>query len=148
MIRETQRATRGLKLAAAKGLGVVVMEPLMGGRLRRPPENIRQTMESFGGAAVSGGVGAGLAVGSAGSFRGAERDEHHEPGGRKPALRRGFADRDFRLAEQELIAQVREQYSARTVIPAPSAATACRAQRAEHFPQTSSCSILRTCYTM
>jgi hypothetical protein len=43
---ESQPGTKGLKLAAAKGLAVVVMEPLLGGRLANPPKSILQSMES------------------------------------------------------------------------------------------------------
>ena len=45
MDTENQAGTRGLKLAAAKGLAVVIMEPLLGGRLARPPSSIGQVIE-------------------------------------------------------------------------------------------------------
>jgi hypothetical protein len=43
MDEEFQAGTRGLENAAARGLGVIVMEPLRGGRLsRRPPEAVAE----------------------------------------------------------------------------------------------------------
>jgi hypothetical protein len=47
MDTENQAGTRGLKLAAGKGLAVVIMEPLIGGRLADPPKDVRKAMERF-----------------------------------------------------------------------------------------------------
>jgi len=43
---ENQAGTRGLKYAASKGLAVVIMEPLLGGRLVDPPEPIQRLWDT------------------------------------------------------------------------------------------------------
>jgi uncharacterized protein len=47
MDTENQAGTKGLKLAADNGLAVVVMEPLLGGRLASPPAAVRQIIDEF-----------------------------------------------------------------------------------------------------
>jgi predicted aldo/keto reductase-like oxidoreductase len=47
MDTENQAGVRGLKLAASKGLAVVIMEPLMGGRLADPPKDVLEAIEGF-----------------------------------------------------------------------------------------------------
>jgi predicted aldo/keto reductase-like oxidoreductase len=43
---ENQAGVRGLKYAASKGLAVVIMEPMQGGRLVNPPEQIQKVWDS------------------------------------------------------------------------------------------------------
>ncbi|MFO7918830.1 MAG: aldo/keto reductase [Anaerolineae bacterium] len=41
-----QAGTRGLRYAASKGLAMVIMEPLLGGRLANPPEHIQRLWDT------------------------------------------------------------------------------------------------------
>jgi hypothetical protein len=117
MDTENQAGVRGLKLAASKGLAVVVMEPLLGGRLADPPQDIRAAMENFP-VRRSPAEWAlewlwdqpEVSVVLSGMSNLAQVEEN---------LRSAEASRvqSFGPAEQELIAQAREMYAARTAIP-------------------------------
>jgi predicted aldo/keto reductase-like oxidoreductase len=117
MDTENQAGTRGLKLAASKGVAVVIMEPLMGGRLADPPKDILAAMESFPArrTAVEWALQwlwdqPEVSVVLSGMSTITQVEEN---------LR--FADNSriqaFGPAEQALIAEVRERYRERTAIP-------------------------------
>jgi hypothetical protein len=48
MDTENQAGTAGLRYAASKGLAVIVMEPLLGGKLANPPADVRKIFEEYG----------------------------------------------------------------------------------------------------
>ena len=114
---ETQAGTHGLQLAAGKGLAVVIMEPLLGGNLVNPPQDVRETMAEF--PVKRSPVEWALqwlwdqpevSVILSGMSTMQQVEEDLLFAGRSCA-------RSFGLAEQELIANVRRQYQARMVIP-------------------------------
>jgi len=117
MDTESQAGNRGLKLAAEMGLAVVVMEPLMGGRLADPPKDVCEAMDAF---AVKRSPAewalqwlwdqpeVSTVLSGMSTFGQVEENL-------------AFAGRSrvgsFEEADQALIAKAREMYQARTVIP-------------------------------
>lgn len=114
---ENQAGKRGVQLAASKGLAVVIMEPLLGGRLANPPDDIRHTFQRFP-AQHSPAEWAlewlwdqpevSLVLSGMSTMRQVEENL-------KAASSSRF--RAFGLAEHDLIARVRELYKTRTAIP-------------------------------
>ncbi len=117
MDTENQAGTRGLKLAASKGLAVVIMEPLLGGRLVEPPKDVLAAMEQFS-VRRSPAEWAlqwlwdqpEVSVVLSGMSAMEQVEENLQFANRSRV--QSFGD-----AEQELIAQVREMYRARTAVP-------------------------------
>jgi hypothetical protein len=114
---ENQAGTRGLKLAAGKGLAVVVMEPLLGGRLADPPADIRAAFAAKN-ADRSPAEWAlqwiwdqpEVSVVLSGMSTMSQVEENL-----RSAAASGAGS--FSAEEQELIAKARAMYLARTVIP-------------------------------
>ena len=113
---EKQAGVKGLKYAAAKGLPIVVMEPLLGGKLTNPP---RAVQELFDGAAIKRSPAdwalqwvwdqPEVAVVLSGMGALDQVKENLISADRSSVNSLG-------LAEQQLIAAVREQYLTRTAI--------------------------------
>jgi predicted aldo/keto reductase-like oxidoreductase len=114
---ENQAGLRGLKLAAAKGLAVVIMEPLMGGRLADPPRDILAAMENFPmrRSPVEWALQwlwdqPEVSVVLSGMSAMTQVEENLSFAGRSQVG-------SFTAADRALIAEVRELYSARIAIP-------------------------------
>lgn len=117
MDMEHQAGTRGLRLAASRGLAVIVMEPLLGGRLAEPPADIRDAMSGFPLLRTPAEWAfqwlwdqpeVSMVLSGMSTMAQVEENLRYAD-----ASRIGF----FSPAEQDLIAQVREMYSERIVIP-------------------------------
>lgn len=114
---ENQAGKRGVQLAASKGMAVIIMEPLLGGRLANPPDDIRHTFQRFP-AQHSPAEWAlewlwdqrevSLVLSGMSAMRQVEENLKAASSSRVHA---------FGLAEHDLIARVRELYKARTAIP-------------------------------
>jgi predicted aldo/keto reductase-like oxidoreductase len=112
-----QAGTPGLKLAASQGLAVVIMEPLLGGRLADPPPDVRELMDSYRVPRTSAEWALTwlwdqpeVSVVLSGMSTMDQVEDN---------LRIACASRigSFSPTDHALIAAVRERYSARTVIP-------------------------------
>ncbi len=117
MDTENQAGTRGLKLATSKGLAVVIMEPLLGGRLVDPPKDVLEAMEQFPVRRAPAEWALQwlwdqpeVSVVLSGMSTMEQVEENLQFGNRSQV--QSFGD-----AEQKLIAQVREMYRALMAVP-------------------------------
>ena len=81
MDEQNQAGTKGLEYAHKKGLAVVVMEPIRGGRLARPPEKVVKLWAERADTTDAGGMGVTLGMESSGSEHRAQRHGQHAAGG-------------------------------------------------------------------
>ena len=81
---ECQAGRAGLRYAVERGLGVIVMEPIKGGRLADPvPDEVQAHLGRGSGREDSGGVGAAFRLGRPRRQPGAVGHEHHGASGRE-----------------------------------------------------------------
>jgi predicted aldo/keto reductase-like oxidoreductase len=117
MDTKNQAGTRGLKYAASKGLAVVVMEPLRGGRLTNPPKSVQKVFDSFPNKRSPADWGlqwiwnqpeVSVALSGMSSMKQVEENIHSASNSRINSL---GAD------ELQLIERVKQKYTERTAIP-------------------------------
>ncbi|MGD1083122.1 MAG: aldo/keto reductase [Verrucomicrobiota bacterium] len=117
MDTENQAGTQGLELAAAHGLAVVIMEPLLGGRLANPPSAIRQVIENAGVRRAPADWALQwlwdrpeVSVVLSGMSNMEQVEANLESASRARS-------HSFQAAEQKLIADLRQKYQERAAIP-------------------------------
>ena len=86
MDEEYQAGSEGLNYAAAKGLGIVIMEPLRGGVLARETEEYKEDLCNTGACPQCSGMGITLALEPSGDHRGTLGNEHNAAGKGQPWL--------------------------------------------------------------
>ena len=90
MDENTQASTLGLEYAHKKGLAVVVMEPVRGGRLAKPPEKVAKIWDSAPGKENTRRMGITLGLEPSGSISSTERYGQYGAGNAKRRLCRAF----------------------------------------------------------
>ena len=115
-----QAGTRGLKLAARKGLGVIVMEPLMGGHLASPPQAVRQAMDRLASRYTPADLALqwiwnqpGVSVVLSGMSNMEQVDENLKSADRS-------AVKGFDMEEHKVIAELRRRYRTKLAVPCTS----------------------------
>ena len=120
MDTEREAGTEGVKYAASKGLGIIVMEPLLGGRLSRPPPDVRSILESSGTKRTPSGLALQwiwdhpeVSVILSGMSASEQVEENLTSASRSASARLG-------PDELELVARVKQKYKERTLVPCTS----------------------------